>query len=160
MRRSFRYGFQGAWFSSLAVREEWDWRSRQFLRRGAKVALLARDPEALERAWQLLAGKGTVFVRSCDVRDQGQVDEAVRDVRGEPGDIDVLVNNAGTLTVGPMETMTLEEYREMLSVFFWAPHFITQAVLPSTRQRRQGNREYWFDRRQNCRTALAALLRR
>ncbi|MBV9183663.1 MAG: SDR family NAD(P)-dependent oxidoreductase [Acidobacteria bacterium] len=112
--------------------------ARQFLRRGAKVALLARDPEELERARQLLAGKGAVFVRACDVRNQAQVEEAVRDVRQQLGDIDVLVNNAGTLTVGPMDTMTLEEYREALNIFFWAPLYTTGAVLPSMRQRRQG----------------------
>src|SRR3954467_6804000 len=60
--------------------------ARAFLHRGAKVALLARDPEALERARQLLAGSGTVFVRPCDVRNQTQVNEAVRDVGQELGE--------------------------------------------------------------------------
>src|SRR5438045_3608875 len=83
--------------------------ARAFLHRGAKVALLARDPEALERARQLLAGSGTVFVRPCDIRNQGQVDEAIRDVRQELGEIDVFVNNAGTITVGPIDTMTEDE---------------------------------------------------
>src|SRR6185437_9450320 len=69
--------------------------ARVFLRRGAKVALLAREAETLERARQLLAGKGTVFVRPCDVRDPQQVQQAVADVRQELGDIDVLINNAG-----------------------------------------------------------------
>ena len=112
--------------------------ARQFLRLRAKVALLARDPEALERARQLLAGKGIVFVRPCDLREQSQVQEALGDVRRELGEVDVLVNNAGTLTVGPMETMALEEYREALSIFFWAPLYATLAVLPSMRQRREG----------------------
>jgi short-subunit dehydrogenase len=112
--------------------------ARAFLRRGAKVALLARDPEALERARQLLAGLGTVFVRPCDVRNQAQVDEAVRDVRQELGEVDVLVNNAGTITVGPMDTMTAEEYRESLDVFFWGPLHTTLAVLPDMRKRRSG----------------------
>jgi NAD(P)-dependent dehydrogenase (short-subunit alcohol dehydrogenase family) len=112
--------------------------ARQFLRRGAKVALLARDPETLECARQLLAGNGEVFVRPCDVRDQAQVDEAVSEGRRHMGEIDVLVNNAGTVTVGPMDTMTLDEYREALDIFFWAPLYTTRAVLPSMRQRRQG----------------------
>jgi short-subunit dehydrogenase len=112
--------------------------ARTFLARGAKVALLARDPEALERARQLLAGLGTVFVRPCDVRDEKQVAEAVRDVRQELGEIDVLVNNAGTITVGPMDTMTAEEYRESLDVFFWGPLHTTLAVLPGMRKRQSG----------------------
>lgn len=112
--------------------------ARAFLHRGAKVALLARDPEALERARQLLAGLGTVFVRPCDVRNQAQVNDAVRDIRQELGDIDVLVNNAGTITVGPMDTMTAEEYRESLDVFFWGPLHTTLAVLPEMRKRHSG----------------------
>lgn len=112
--------------------------ARQFLRRGAKVGLLARDPEALERARQLLAGKGTVFVRPCDVRDRAQVEQAVADVRRELGEIDVLVNNAGTITVGPMDTMTADDYEEALKIYFWAPLYTTLAVLPSMRQRRTG----------------------
>src|SRR5947199_69562 len=112
--------------------------ARVFLRRGAKVALLARDPEALERARQLLAGMGTVFVRPCDVRDEKQVSEAIRDVRQELGEINVLVNNAGTITVGPTDTMTADEYREALEVFFWGPLYTTLAVLPDMRKRRSG----------------------
>jgi short-subunit dehydrogenase len=112
--------------------------ARNCLHRGAKVALLARDPEALERARQLLAGMGTVFVRPCDVRDEKQVKEAVTDIHQELGEIDVLVNNAGTITVGPMDTMTADEFREALEVFLWAPLYTTLAVLPEMRKRRSG----------------------
>jgi short-subunit dehydrogenase len=79
-----------------------------------------------------------VFVRPCDVRDQAQVEQAVVDVRQEFGEIDVLVNNAGTLTVGPMDTMTAEEFQEALNIFFWAPFHVTNAVLPTMRRRRSG----------------------
>jgi len=112
--------------------------ARQFLRRGAKVALLARDPEALERARQLLAGQGTVFVRACDLRDRAQIEQAVADVRREFDEIDVLVNNAGTITVGPADTMRVEDFQEALNIFFWAPLHTTLAVLPSLRQRGAG----------------------
>ena len=112
--------------------------ARVFLRRGAKVALLARDAEPLERARQLLAGYGTVFVRPCDLREKAQVEQAIADIRQELGEIDILVNNAGTLTVGPMETMTGEEFQEALNIFFWAPFHITNAILPAMRQRRAG----------------------
>jgi short-subunit dehydrogenase len=112
--------------------------ARQFLRRGAKVALLGRDLDALERARQLLAAKGTVFTRQCDVRDRNQVEQAVGDVKRELGEIDVLVNNAGTITVGPMDAMSLEDYQEALNIYFWAPLYTTLAVLPSMRQRRNG----------------------
>ena len=112
--------------------------ARVFLRRGAKVALLAREVETLERARQLLAGKGRVMVRACDLRDPNQVHQAVADVRQEFGDIDVLVNNAGTLSVGPMDSMTAEDYTEALNIYFWGPFHASQAVLPSMRQRKTG----------------------
>ena len=112
--------------------------ARVFLRRGARVALLARDAETLERARQLLAGQGTIFVRPCDIRDPDQVQQAVADVHQEFGEIDVLINNAGTLTVGPMDTMTPEDYEEALNIYFWAPFHVTNAVLPSMRQRKRG----------------------
>lgn len=112
--------------------------ARQFLKRGAKVAILGRDIETLERARQLLAGHGSIFVHPCDVRDPSQVAQAIRDVQETLGDIDVLVNNAGTLTVGPMDTMTQEDFEEALKIYFWAPFNVTNAVLPSMRKRKTG----------------------
>lgn len=112
--------------------------ARKFLQRGAKVALFGRDAETLEQARQLLSGQGAVLVRPCDVRDRTQIENAVADVRQQLGEIDVLVNNAGTISVGPMDAMTIEDYREALEVSFWAPLFTSMAVLPSMRQRRTG----------------------
>lgn len=112
--------------------------ARCFLKKGARVALLARDPEELRRAQEHLGGMGQVFVRACDIRDERQVNEALVDVREQLGEVDVLVNNAGTITVGPMDTMTTDEYRESLDVFFWGPLYATLAVLPEMRKRRDG----------------------
>jgi NAD(P)-dependent dehydrogenase (short-subunit alcohol dehydrogenase family) len=112
--------------------------ARAFLDRGAKVALLARDPEALERARQLLAGMGQVLVHACDVREEKQVKQAITAVCQELGEVDVLVNNAGTITVGPMDTMAVDEYRESLEVFFWGPFHTTLAVIPQMRKRGSG----------------------
>lgn len=112
--------------------------ARGFLGREARVALLARDPEELRRAQEHLGGMGQVFVRPCDVRNEKQINEALDEVRQQLGAIDVLVNNAGTITVGPMDAMTPDEYREALDIFFWAPLYTTFAVLPEMRSRRSG----------------------
>lgn len=112
--------------------------ARAFLRRGARVALLARSQDELERAREMLTGTGEVFIQACDIRDEADVKQAIARVREQLGEIDVLVNNAGTLTVGPMDTMTAEEYRESLAVFFWGPLHTTLAVLPEMRKRRSG----------------------
>src|SRR5262249_19813159 len=52
--------------------------------------------------------------------------------------IDILINNAGTIRVGPIETMTIDDYRDSINTHFWGPYFATTAVLPSFQRRRQG----------------------
>jgi NADP-dependent 3-hydroxy acid dehydrogenase YdfG len=46
----------------------------------------------------------------CDVTDQQQVESMVRTVLDRYGQIDVLINNAGTIQVGPLEATTLEDF--------------------------------------------------
>jgi len=62
----------------------------------------------------------------------------VSTVRDRFGQIDVLVNNAGIIEVGPMEVMTLEDYEETMNIHFWEPLYTTLAVLPDMRPSREG----------------------
>jgi short-subunit dehydrogenase len=62
----------------------------------------------------------------------------MRAVKRRYGPIDVLVNNAGTITVGPMEVMTLADYEQAMNLHFWAPLHMMLAVLPEMRQRGEG----------------------
>lgn len=114
--------------------------ARQLARQGAAVALCARDEDELERARQDLAERhgADVFTAACDATDRGQVERTVARVRERFGAIDVLINNAGTIQVGPMEVMTDEDYEEAMRTHFWAPYYATQAVLPEMRARRSG----------------------
>ncbi|HZB47373.1 MAG TPA: SDR family oxidoreductase, partial [Pyrinomonadaceae bacterium] len=113
--------------------------AREFADEGANVALCARDNEELERARQDLAARGArVFAFPCDVTDRAQVKELVEVVERHFGGIDVLVNNAGTIQVGPVEVMTLEDYEQAMNVHFWAPLYATLAVLPEMRRRGEG----------------------
>ncbi len=113
--------------------------AERFAEEGARVALCARDEEKLERARQQLARKGAeVFVTPCDVTDRDQVDDMVREVREHYGHIDVLVNNAGVIQVGPEETITIEDYEQAMRVHFWAPLYTTLAVLGSMKERGEG----------------------
>jgi NAD(P)-dependent dehydrogenase (short-subunit alcohol dehydrogenase family) len=113
--------------------------ARQLLYQGARVAICARDATELERARSALDQRdGQVLTAPCDVTDQGQVDAMVQAVQHHFGRIDVLINNAGTIRVGPVELMTLEDYAEAMRVHFWGPLYTTLAVLPAMRQRREG----------------------
>ncbi|XXF79458.1 SDR family oxidoreductase [Myxococcaceae bacterium GXIMD 01537] len=113
--------------------------ARRFLREGARVAISAREHETLERARAELSHEGgEVLALPCDVRDQVQVDALVGEVQARLGAVDVLVNNAGILQAGPVEAMTLEDFREAMDTHFWGPLFTTLAVLPQMKQRGAG----------------------
>lgn len=113
--------------------------TRRLARMGARVAILARDERDLERAREDLRRRDLdALAIRCDVRDPNQVEAAVRAVARELGPVDVLINNAGVIQVGPMETMTREDYDDALRTHFWGPLNMTLAVLPSMRERKSG----------------------
>ncbi|HSF29255.1 MAG TPA: SDR family oxidoreductase [Candidatus Tectomicrobia bacterium] len=113
--------------------------SRQLLHQGARVAICARDEPELGRARSDLGrNDARVLTVPCDITDWGQVHEMVRLVQQHFGRIDVLINNAGTIQVGPVELMTLDDFEEAMKVHFWGPLYTVLAVLPAMRQRREG----------------------
>src|SRR4028118_1710484 len=113
--------------------------ARELIREGARLAICARDEVELERAHaDLLGGGAEVLALPCDVTDKEQVKKMVEAVRSHFGQIDVLINNAGMITVGPMDVMTIEDYEAAMKIHFWAPLYTTLAVLPEMRQRREG----------------------
>ncbi len=112
---------------------------REFVSQGARVAICARDVEELERAGSDLVRPGKpVLALPCDisrVREVGRMVEAVRD---HFGPIDVLVNNAGVIEVGPVEEMTLKDFEEALNVNLRGPLYTMMAVIPEMRRRGEG----------------------
>jgi NAD(P)-dependent dehydrogenase (short-subunit alcohol dehydrogenase family) len=113
--------------------------ARQFAREGARLVLLARDPDELERARALLTENGAdVLTLSCDVGNREQVDEAVAALLELRGCIDVLVNNAGIIQVAPFENMDLKDFRESVNVHAWGPLHLIRAVAPHMQRRRFG----------------------
>ena len=113
--------------------------AREFGAAGARVAICARDADELDRAAADLGARGiAVLTLRGDVTDAAQVEGIVHGVREHWGAIDVLVNNAGVITVGPVETMTLADYHAAMSVNFWGALHAILAVLPSMRERGAG----------------------
>ncbi len=113
--------------------------ARQLVQQGANLAICARDPAELERARiDLQQRGGEVLAVPCDVTDELEVKQMIRLVSDRFGQIDVLINNAGTIQVGPIQEMTLDDYEEAIKIHFWAPLYTTLAVLPQMRQRYEG----------------------
>ena len=113
--------------------------ARQFAAQGADITLLARDDEELERAVIDIAARGAdVLGIPCDVTDEHQVQRAVEHSIGRHGRLDVLINNAGQIRVGPVDHMSQQDFQDALNVHFWAPLYTSLAVLPHMRLRREG----------------------
>ncbi|MDQ3042428.1 MAG: SDR family NAD(P)-dependent oxidoreductase [Acidobacteriota bacterium] len=113
--------------------------ARGFAERGARIAICARNGEELVRAKEDLEMRGAaVFQTICDVRNQSEVNVAVEAVRNHYGQIDVLVNNAGVIQVGPLENQTREDFETAMAVHFWGPYYAMNAVLPEMKRRGDG----------------------
>jgi len=79
-----------------------------------------------------------VLARTCDLRSPNGAVELVRAVENEYGCIDVLINNAGIITVGPHESQTLDDFIDAMATNFWAAVYTIEAALPLMRTRRTG----------------------
>jgi NAD(P)-dependent dehydrogenase (short-subunit alcohol dehydrogenase family) len=113
--------------------------ARELVARGAVVAICARQRDELDRAAaDLVERGGTVLPVECDLADPDAIAALVARVTQELGPIDVLVNNAGMIQIGPVELMTLDDYARAMDTHFWAPLRLIQAVAPSMMQRRTG----------------------
>src|SRR6266702_6520105 len=103
--------------------------ARQICAAGGKVALLARDNDELIRAKSDLTRRGgRVFTIQCDLLDSEQIQLAVRQTIDRFGKIDILINNAGVIEVGPLEHMTREDFERAMRVHFWAPFELSMQV--------------------------------
>lgn len=113
--------------------------ARELARRGARVVICARDADELDRAREDLERRGAeVLARPCNVAHPLQARELVRAVEERFGRLDVLINNAGVVQVGPVETMTIDDFQTAMAVHYWGPLHLILAALPGMRRRRSG----------------------
>jgi short-subunit dehydrogenase len=83
-------------------------------------------------------GPRGVSMLICDVTKEAQVAALVASVLAQTGQVDVLVNNAGVGLVGGAEESSISQSQALFDVNFFGAVRVTNAVLPSMRQRRQG----------------------
>src|SRR5438876_8919311 len=108
--------------------------ARHICARGGNVALIARDAEELARAKTDLAMRpNTVMTIQCDLLDSEQIQAAVRRVIDRFGKIDILINNAGIIEVGPLEHLMREDFERAIRLHFWAPFELISQIVPEMR---------------------------
>lgn len=110
--------------------------ARQLAAEGAQLCLLARDEAELDRARRQLVDMGAdVLTHRCDVRRRADVRAAVDRILEHWPAVDVLINNAGVIQVGPLEHMTTEDFENSLATHFWGPLHMMHELVPSMRRR-------------------------
>ena len=113
--------------------------ARMFADEGAKVVVLARDLNELERARQdLEPRRGDVVTIRCDIRRRADVRAAIDQVIDRWHAIDVLVNNAGVIQVGPFDHMDHEDFENAMATHFWGPLNLMLEVVPIMQHRMFG----------------------
>jgi len=111
-----------------------------FAREGARVAVAAvRDGEALNKIEnEVAAVGGECIAMLVHVARRAEIDRLVQTVHARWKRIDVLVNNAGVLHLGPLENISEERWDETIGVHLKGMFNCTQAVLPIMKQQRRG----------------------
>lgn len=105
--------------------------ARRLIDEGAKVAIIARDPDELERAAADLRSRGgDVLTVHGDISVKEDAQRFVDECRIQLGSVDVLINNAGIIQVGPLEEQTEQDFRDAMDTHFWGPFYTMQAAIP------------------------------
>jgi NADP-dependent 3-hydroxy acid dehydrogenase YdfG len=105
--------------------------ARALAAQGAKVAVAARRLERLERLAAEIGGQGnTALAIQSDITDQGQAITAVDRTVDELGRLDIVVNNAGQMLLGPIENAPTEEWDRMIDLNLKGLINTTHAALP------------------------------
>lgn len=112
----------------------------RFARRRVKLVLAARDRQELERAQGSLLEQHAhlrpddFYLVSADLADRAACERVIHEAFARFGRIDVLVNNAGIIQVGPIEHQSVETFEHALAIMYRAALYTTWAALPRMRE--------------------------
>jgi NAD(P)-dependent dehydrogenase (short-subunit alcohol dehydrogenase family) len=110
--------------------------AERYGRSGARLILAARDVEELIAARRTLLDRGAVqsadavLLIPADLTDAAQATTLIDHAVSHFGRIDILINNAGIIEVGPVENQPIAAYRRAMATNFFAALHTTHAALP------------------------------
>ena len=106
---------------------------------GFAVGILDIDVARAEETAAAVAERGgRAIFRHADITDAAAVKDAVTDIEGALGPVDLLVNNAGFTDAGAIETIGLDAWHREVDVNLHGPYHCIRAVLPGMIERRGG----------------------
>ena len=113
--------------------------ARELAAQGCRLLICARDGEALERAAQDLRARGAqVHAVACDLTAAETPERLMAAAREHLRGLDLLVNNAGVIQVGPLDAMVEDDFRSAMETMFFAPLRLVLAAVPLMRERGGG----------------------
>jgi NAD(P)-dependent dehydrogenase (short-subunit alcohol dehydrogenase family) len=121
--------------------------AERYARSGARLVLASRDAEDLAQARETLLERDAlqssddVLLIPADLTDPNQATMLIDQAIGHFGHIDILINNAGIIEVGPVENQTLDAYRRAMATNFFAALHTIHAALPHLLNGRPGKRD-------------------
>jgi NAD(P)-dependent dehydrogenase (short-subunit alcohol dehydrogenase family) len=105
--------------------------AKAFVERGANVVAVGRNEAELEALKAEVHDlEGTLIPKLADVTETSQVDRLVSEIEQAFGQIDVLVNSAGIIQSGSIETTSLDDWDKMLNVNLRAVFYLSKKVIP------------------------------
>jgi len=100
-------------------------------RAGASVSLAARRADRIEALAQRIGEEGgRALAVETDVGEESQARAFIERTHAELGRLDVLVNNAGVMLLGPIAGAPTEEWRRMIHANVYGVLYCTHAALP------------------------------
>jgi NAD(P)-dependent dehydrogenase (short-subunit alcohol dehydrogenase family) len=113
--------------------------ARTLGRRGYDLVVCARSADGLAAARPDLVETGAdVLAIPADVANREQAESLIASAVARFGRIDMLVNNAGVIQVGPAVTMSREQFADALDVTLWGTVHTTLAAIPTMRAQGHG----------------------
>jgi NADP-dependent 3-hydroxy acid dehydrogenase YdfG len=105
--------------------------ARRLAERGASVAAVARRKDRLEAlVTEIEAAGGTALAVQADITDRTEAERAVQTVIDRLGRLDILINNAGLMLLGPVLGANIEEWERMIAINQTGLLYVTNAALP------------------------------
>ena len=88
---------------------------------------------------RLLASKKTnIIIREIDLRKKSSIQKITKEIKKKEGKIDVIINNAGAIVFGPIETIKQNQFYEQFQINLFGPILLTQQLVPLMRKERKG----------------------
>jgi len=112
---------------------------KRFVDEGAKVVMLGRNLDSLEKARASIKNKDLAVSMQCDIVDEAQVPQTIEQVLNKYGAIDILVNSAGAINVPVhFHDMSDSDIKKLIDVNMYGVFKMTKGVIPGMRENKSG----------------------